>query len=143
SMAVEQILAEEGEKPTRARLQAFGAEIHRRYGQRWLGRRLLESLPATGNLVIDGLRFPDDHAFLVERFGPAFVHIHIEAPDNIRQARFSGREKGGPGFSESEAHSVESHAQELRVLSHLKFTNDGDWNQFHGKIAALTKQSGE
>ena len=27
--------------------------------------------------MIDGLRFPDDHALLVETFGPSFRHVHV------------------------------------------------------------------
>lgn len=139
SMVLEQILASKGEKPTRQRLQEFGAEIHHRHGQRWLGRRLLESLPQMGHLVIDGLRFPDDHAFLAECFGPAFLHMHIEAPVSTRRERFASRELGGSSFVASDAHSVESRSHELCGLAHVKLQNDQSLTQFQDKVAGFVQ----
>jgi uncharacterized protein YprB with RNaseH-like and TPR domain/predicted nuclease with RNAse H fold/dephospho-CoA kinase len=140
SMVLESLLVNEGEKPTRPKLQEFGAEIHHRYGQRWLGRRLLESLPEEGDLVIDGLRFPDDHAFLVERFGPAFLHIHIAVPEDIRRTRFAGREAINSDFAKSEQHPVESHAQELRSLAHVEITNDTSLDLFQVQVASFLRR---
>jgi uncharacterized protein YprB with RNaseH-like and TPR domain/predicted nuclease with RNAse H fold/dephospho-CoA kinase len=142
SMVLEKLLAGEGTKPARSKLQEFGDEIHHRYGQRWLGRRLLESLPEKGNLVIDGLRFPDDRAFLIERFGPAFLHIHIAAPENIRQARFAEREVGNSNFAKSEVHRVESRVQELRLLAHVEITNDASLESFQARVAGLARHDG-
>ena len=140
SMVLENLLLLEGVKPTRPKLQEFGADIHHRYGQRWLGRRLIELLPDEGNYVIDGLRFPDDHAFLVERFGPAFLHIHIAAPLDLRESRFYGRENGKPSFAQSERHQVESHTEELRTLAHTEIINDTSLVPFLGQLALITQQ---
>jgi predicted nuclease with RNAse H fold len=138
SMVVESLLRDRGEDPARHRLQEFGAEIHRNYGQRWLGKRLLEMLPPDGNLVIDGLRFPDDNAFLIEIFGPAFLHIHIEAPKDVREIRFGSRQDAGRNFAESEVHPVESHIPELRGLAHMAISNDTSLSSFQHKILSIT-----
>ncbi len=84
SMVLEQLMREQGEQVTRPALQEYGEKVHREQGQRWLGRKLLGSLPATESIVIDGLRFPDDHAFLAEAVGPAFYHIHVESAEDLR-----------------------------------------------------------
>lgn len=139
SFALEQFLLEKGEKPTRTRLQTFGEEVNQHYGQRWLGRRLLEPLLITENLVIDGLRFPDDHAFLVERFGPAFRHFHIEAPAEIRQTRFSKREMDNLNFTESDCHSVENKRSEICSLAHVKLINDGTLDSFKHQITKIVR----
>lgn len=62
---------------TREGLQDSGAQIHEDPGPRWLCRQARNRLPAEGKVVIDGLRFPEDHAFLVETYGPAFLHVHV------------------------------------------------------------------
>src|SRR5262249_29923426 len=64
SMVVEEAVRRAGREPTRAALQEEGRRLHIRKGQRWLGTQLLKRLPSDGNYVIDGLRFPEDHAFL-------------------------------------------------------------------------------
>ncbi len=137
SMVIESKLREKGDIPSRSRLQEFGAEVHERFGQRWLGIRLIELLPSDGNLVIDGLRFPDDHAFLIECFGPAFRHIHVVSAEEIRQPRFASREGGGPSFAEAEAHSVESHAQELRDLAHAEICNETSLEAFQAQVRSF------
>jgi len=142
SMVIEQLLArEKGEAPTRTELQAHGLEIHRRYGQRWLGRRLLESLPDRGNLVIDGLRFPDDHAFLAESFGPAFLHVHLSAPDDLRNLRFAARASDGRSLNLVEAHPVEGGIQLLGELAHVEIANDAALPSFQARIASLIRDN--
>ena len=37
--------------------------------------------------VIDGVRFPDDRAFLIEAFGPSFKLHYVEAAAQIREQR--------------------------------------------------------
>ena len=54
-------------------MQKIGQEIQNSKGQRWLGKKLIENVPDHCNLVIDGLRFPEDHALMVEEFGPSLV----------------------------------------------------------------------
>jgi uncharacterized protein YprB with RNaseH-like and TPR domain/predicted nuclease with RNAse H fold len=143
SMVLESLRTVGGAKQSRPELQEFGSEIHIRYGQRWLGRRLLESLPKEGSLVIDGLRFPDDHAFLIECFGPAFLHVHVTAQDNIREVRFLDRETSQQGFIQSECHPVESRVKELRNLAHIEVVNDATLESFEHRIAVLGRISRE
>jgi dephospho-CoA kinase len=136
SMVLQRILEERGLKSARIDLQEFGDQVHNEYGQRWLGRRMLESLPKEGNLVIDGLRFPDDHAFLVETFGPAFRHLHITAERHARDARYERREGGSESLQEAEAHSVEGQISSLFSLAHIVIANDDTLESLHGKIEA-------
>src|SRR5262249_6745992 len=63
SQVLEKILRENGITPSRETLQELGERVHREQGQRWLLQRLVVDLPTDQDLAIDGLRFPEDHAF--------------------------------------------------------------------------------
>ena len=137
SMVLAELLKRDGKEATRVELQAFGAEVHERYGQRWLGRRLLETVPSKGDVVIDGLRFPDDHAFLTEAFGPSFVHLHLTVPDDIRRVRFAERDSSGLQFLDASAHPVEIRVPELAALAHHKLENAATLNKLHERLRSL------
>jgi uncharacterized protein YprB with RNaseH-like and TPR domain/predicted nuclease with RNAse H fold/dephospho-CoA kinase len=77
---------------TREDLQHEGQWVHENLGQRWLGRELVRPLLSARFVVVDGLRFPDDHAFLTEVYGSQFLHIHIVASQGVRKERFEARE---------------------------------------------------
>ncbi|MFH1992174.1 MAG: hypothetical protein ABIK98_07155, partial [Pseudomonadota bacterium] len=87
SHILEKILKDKNEEISRSNLQRIGSEIHTSPGQRWLGKELIKELPKDKNIVIDGLRFPEDHALMVETFGPSFIHLHIEAPFEVLKSR--------------------------------------------------------
>ncbi|WP_244073633.1 dephospho-CoA kinase [Nitrosomonas sp. PY1] len=137
SMVLAQIMREQGKEPTRTALQEFGDQIYKQIGQRELGRKLLENLPQQGNIVIDGLRFSDDHAFWIETFGPAFYHVHLEASAKLRKARFETRETNKLSFEEAEAHPVEQQVSTLRPLAHEIFSNEGKIQSLYSKVDHL------
>ncbi len=144
SLTLEKLLTANGQHPTRATLQAFGAKMHLERGQRWIGRRLLETAPKTGDIVIDGLRFPDDHAFLAEAFGPGFLHIHLDAAPELREQRFAARQADNVPFTCAEAHPVEQRVHELRPLAHVAMPNESDFPMLQATVAgALQAAFGE
>jgi dephospho-CoA kinase len=122
SAVIETIVRENGRIPSRDILQMEGDRIHRELGQRWLGRKLLSTLSRHGNLVIDGLRFPEDHAFLVELYGPAFLHIHMSASQADRRDRYIARGGTAEEFALASAHDVEARVEELKGLAHYVYT---------------------
>src|SRR6185369_1208534 len=132
------ILRSEGKNPSRSDLQAFGEQVHTKYGQRWLGRKLVNFLGDAKRIVIDGLRFPDDHAFLVEQFGPAFRHVHVTANIAVRKSRFEEREDNHRDFRLAEEHSVERKVSELDEIASDILVNEGDLNALQKKIIELT-----
>ena len=126
STILESMLAENGEKATRSALQKLGNEINESQRQRWLGKEVIKKLPMKGPIVIDGLRFPADHSIMVETFGPAFRHVHIEASQDIIKARISSRKKEDRPFEDSLADPVESKIARLRELAHKTIPNNGN-----------------
>ena len=69
-----------GTPVTRDALQEFGEEAHRsRFGQRQLQNKLAACVEQSSRIVVDGLRHPEDRAFLRERWGTTALHLHVEA----------------------------------------------------------------
>lgn len=119
------LAAEEGQPPDRHTLQAIGHRVHQDPGQRWLNASVLSRTePDSTDLVIDGLRWPEDHDFWVERFGPAFRHVHLSAPADIRRARYAAKGNLVAEFDNASDHAVEAAVSRLRDLSHFRITND-------------------
>jgi len=123
STVIERLVAERTPAYTRADLQTEGARVHQQYGQRWLARELLRPIFQKRFLVIDGLRFPDDHAFLTEIFASQFLHIHVSAEREIRRARFAARESATDIFDVQERHMVESGHEQMRTLARDVLSN--------------------
>jgi uncharacterized protein YprB with RNaseH-like and TPR domain/predicted nuclease with RNAse H fold/dephospho-CoA kinase len=146
SLVLADILRNRGISPSRDALQRFGEEVNKDPGQRWLCQQLIRKLPNQGNLVIDGLRFPEDHASLVEAFGPAFLHVYIDAPDPIRRERFIAAGGTPRKFANASAHPVEASVNTLASLAHVVVRNDGSMRSFLSKIlqiAGREKHDGE
>jgi uncharacterized protein YprB with RNaseH-like and TPR domain/predicted nuclease with RNAse H fold/dephospho-CoA kinase len=126
SMVLETILNERGIPPSRRQLQEFGNEINLNHKQRWLAKKLVGRTENKGNLVIDGLRHPEDHAFLTETFGPAFHHIHIISPESVRLARYISDGKTREEFFEASCHPVERNVPIMASLAHAAVENTMD-----------------
>src|SRR5437016_4149923 len=75
SAVIDEMLHQAGLPLNRSRRQAMGEQVNRSPGQGWLCRELMRRVPDDARqIVIDGLRFPEDHAFFGEWFGPGFLH---------------------------------------------------------------------
>ena len=125
SLVVDDEIIARGGTLDRATRQAVGLEINRNKGQRWLCEKVLERAAGSDLVVVDGLRFPEDHAFFFERFGSEFVHVHVQAADELRAQRYREQEQNGMPFEVAESQPVESKSGELATLASTGFTNDG------------------
>lgn len=125
SQVLQALLQERGIPVTRESLQQAGEEVYEGRGQRWLGSELLKRMPEFGDLVIDGLRHPEDHSFLSEKFGPDFLHIHIDAPESTRRERYVD-EGSNEEFTKAAVHLVESNIPKLAELAHKRIRNAGE-----------------
>ena len=134
SQVIARLLRDKMPNHTREDLQVEGQRVHTELGQRWLGRELLRPVFARQCVVIDGLRFPDDHAFLTEIFGSQFLHIHVVARRALRKTRFERRE--GVAFEVADSHAVEARGQELKLFARDVVENNGSVDNYR---AALDK----
>jgi predicted nuclease with RNAse H fold/dephospho-CoA kinase len=135
-------IAEERLAPTdRSSLRAIGQDVNASKGQRWLGRRVLSGIDSRTDLVVvDGLRYPADHAFMVERFGSRFLHIHLHVEDEVRLRRLAQRD-GRPHYA-SGMPLAESRLTVLRTLAHESWDNSGTLADLAG-FAARIRANGE
>jgi uncharacterized protein YprB with RNaseH-like and TPR domain/predicted nuclease with RNAse H fold/dephospho-CoA kinase len=134
SLVLSKILEERGLTLSRELLQETGAEINRSPGQRWLCQKLVADLPKGGNVVIDGLRHPEDHAHLIESYGPAFLHVNVNAPDETRLNRYLELGLSKNAFWQACSHPVESSVNTLGRLAHLRIQNTSNLDEFLERI---------
>lgn len=137
SEILEQILKDRKQTINRTNLQKLGCEMHLDPGQRWLGKKLLEELPADKSIVIDGMRYPDDYALMVETFGPSFIHLFIDAPLEIRKERALSRKRENISIEKIFNDPAESGIEDLKKLSSNIIINDGSKNSYFKKIEAV------
>ena len=125
SEIIAQELRARGTSVSRDTLQAFGEEAHNsRFGQRQLQNKLAVHVEQAPRIVVDGLRHPEDRAFLRERWGTAAFHVHVDASVDLRARRFTAeKERTEEAFRRAEAHAVE---QNVRTMESLARLDDGE-----------------
>jgi predicted nuclease with RNAse H fold/dephospho-CoA kinase len=129
SLVIDDEIRARGLTPDRTLRQMVGLELHHSKGQRWLAEKALARLGARELIVVDGLRFLEDHAFFVERFGSRFVHIHVAAPTEMRAARYFHEQPSGPQFADVERAPVESEIPQLITVAGAALENAGTIDQ--------------
>lgn len=138
SAVLGEILEKKGVSVSRRSLQKFGEEVHLKKGQRWLCHQLTRRLPSDINLAIDGLRFPEDHACLVESYGPALVHVHVSASEELRRDRYikDGKQTVGD-FAKAMRHAVEAEVPRLAALAHVHVINEKSERDFEEQLQSI------
>jgi len=136
SQVLQALLEEKRIPVTRESLQQIGEEVYQGLGQRWLGAELIKRMPASGDLVVDGLRHPEDHSFLAEKFGPDFLHIHIDVPESVQRERYVN-EGTTDEFTKAVEHPIESNIPKLAELAHVAVHNVGMPDAFLSKIQEI------
>ena len=92
-------------------------------------------MPKDENIVIDGLRFPEDHALMVETFGPSFVHLHIETSLEFLISRTKNRKINDIPIKEALNNPIESNIKDLKELSSHTIMNDGSISQLYSQVS--------
>ena len=139
SMVIDDEIRAIGGHLDRKTRQAVGDEIHHVKGQRWLCEKVLEKVAGRSLVVIDGLRFPEDHAFFTETFGSRFLHVHIQAATDVRRLRYEAIKQGMVLFDDADKQPVESKIHLLGELAHVIVTNDGPISELEEKLELAVK----
>lgn len=138
SLVVDDEIEKLGETPNRESRQRIGLEINRTKGQRWLCEQALGRVSGQPLIVVDGLRFLEDRAFFLERFGMRFLHIHVIAPLELRRNRY--RRDNGTSLEEADAQRVESEIDRLGEIATVSVNNSSTFDDLDN---ALTNVVGE
>jgi len=135
SMVISKLVTDKGIEPNRKYLQEMGEYVNKEKGQRWLCITLLnEFLINSDKIVIDGLRFPDDHSFMKEKFGPNFIHLHLSCSDEIRQKRYLLQQRNDITFEEAINHPVERNVNKLLTLADNIILNDKQLDNLYKQL---------
>ena len=139
SEILEEELCTHGTSVNRSTLQALGEEVfNSRFGQRRLQNKLAKSVEGAERIVVDGLRHPEDWAFLRERWGFAAVHVHICASVGLRRKRYAIRTGGSRNsFRRASAHTVERNVPELELLADYTIVNAGLVEELETEMCGL------
>lgn len=140
SQVLKEMLREKGVPPSRSALQTLGWSVHEEKGQRWLGKKVLELISGKKCAVVDGLRFLEDHALMVESYGPSFVHLHVNAPLDDREKRLSMRQQEEIAFDSASQHQVEREICRLASVAHHTIANDGTTEDLSERLDRLFKR---
>jgi predicted nuclease with RNAse H fold/dephospho-CoA kinase len=145
SLVIDDMLRERNLPLDRHHRQLVGAEVNRDGRQRELAERTLSRVVGANAIVVDGLRFPEDHAFLKEKFGFRFVHIHVSAPTDLRRARYAERSglepaEANQAFDDANASEVERMVPALEQLADQTVFNIGAKGDMAAMILSLPVQ---
>ena len=135
SQLLAEISGRDGGTVDRPTLQQLGSRIHLDPGQRWLNQQLLSALAPDSDIVIDGIRWPEDHAFWAERCGPGFLHLHIKAPGPLRQQRFVRDGFTAEEFATASRHESEKGTHFLESVSTLTIQNEEALSTFKRSVS--------
>jgi uncharacterized protein YprB with RNaseH-like and TPR domain/predicted nuclease with RNAse H fold/dephospho-CoA kinase len=141
SMVIDDEIIGTGGIPDRKSRQRVGIEIHEEKGQRWLCEKVLDRVQDRKLIVIDGLRFPEDHAYFSERYGADYVHVHIVSSEPLRRARYDAGKDGDPSFLDADMQPVERKIDELKMMATAVIENDGSLDSFEGALMSAIKNT--
>ena len=124
SLVIDEMLRERKIVPCRSARQAMGNELNASGRQRWLCRKTMERVKPAEFIVVDGLRFPEDRAWLAENYGAGFLHVHVDAAREVRQTRY---QQAGYDvvFGEASDAPVERSVGRVMDLAHRRYVNHG------------------
>ncbi|UPK27023.1 ribonuclease H-like domain-containing protein [Bradyrhizobium sp. 195] len=140
SLVIDDEIRALGEAPNRVNRQRIGEEVHRGKGQGWLCERVLDRVSDQSLIVVDGLRFPEDHAFFAERFGSRFVHLHLDTPASIRESRYEISARGELPFGEAERQPVEAEIDRLSGLAAARIDNVGTLEALEREVVRVVSE---
>ena len=145
SEVLEEELKAMGQEINRRTLQCAGERaFNSRFGQRRLQNKLAERVDGAGRIVVDGLRHPEDWAFVRERWGFAAVHVHVDAPANVRGSRYAGQSGGSiDAFLRASAHSVEQNVPLLKRLADYTIVNAESVEELQTELSGIVARWSE
>ncbi|MFE4950405.1 ribonuclease H-like domain-containing protein [Leifsonia sp. NPDC056665] len=136
-----EVLAEDMRSSARATLASAGAALHRSGGQRSLNERVYARIANADRAVVDGVRYPEDLAFAIERSGSHLTSVFVDAPRTLRAKRWGTREGSSAEFEKAEIDTSEAHLGFLRERATLVFDNSGSLYDLKMFASRLSKRS--
>ena len=140
SQVVDRAILDDGLPPSRETRQAYGWRLHAERGQRQMIEDTVALVGSAQAVVIDGLRFLEDRATLVELFGGRLVHVHVRADEAVR-ARRKDSSPTEPAWMASEAAPTEAEVDRLETVADVVLENTGDIRDLEPSIIEIVARS--
>ena len=139
SEVLEEEAQAQGKVADRSTLQALGEKAYNsRFGQRRLQNKLAKRVADAQRIVVDGLRHPEDSAFLRERWAFATIHLHIDADKELRERRYRHRRRrSSVSFGQASEHVVEQNVPALGRLADYTIENTRELAFFESEVQDL------
>lgn len=131
-----------GQTINRGTLQSAGERaFNSRFGQRRLQNKLAKRVEGAERIVVDGLRHPEDCAFVRERWGFAALHVHVGADADLRGSRYADRSRESIGvFRQATAQAVEQNVPALEKLADYRIVNAGSVEDLEAELSGLVSR---
>lgn len=128
-----------GQTINRRTLQSAGEKaFNSRFGQRRLQNKLAKRVEGAERIVVDGLRHPEDWAFVRERWGFSAVHVHMGADADVRGSRYADRSGASiSAFRQASAHVAEQNVPVLEHLADYTIVNAGSVRDLEAELSGL------
>lgn len=125
----------------RATRQRVGMELHDSRGQEWLCEQAVHLIDESHqDIVVDGLRFPEDCAYFASRYGESFVHLHLVTDALLRAERCS-RAGEATDLAVADAQPVEQHIDQIGALATATIDNNGAMMALEQAIGDVIRRS--
>lgn len=139
SLVLEHILKTENKEINRENLQSLGLEMSK--NQIEFSKKVYEEITEYDNIVIDGLRHPEDYTFFFEQYGYDFKLIHIISDDKTKEKRYVNEGHTSKEYKKAVINKVESDVPELKKYAYTILDNNDTIEEFKNKILDLVKET--
>ncbi len=117
----------------RTALQALGETLDEKTGGAWIRDdlgKIIRNQPDNSLFVVDSVRHPGQLDFLRKAYGRRIIHVHLTAPRNELERRYSRRSKAGTditelgSYAEVLANKTEANVEELSIIADVVVSSD-------------------
>jgi uncharacterized protein YprB with RNaseH-like and TPR domain/predicted nuclease with RNAse H fold/dephospho-CoA kinase len=140
SLVLKDLLEKDNKEVTRENLQELGSEMSK--NQTEFAKKVYEEVSQYDNIVIDGLRHPEDFAFFFEQYGFDFKLIHITADEKVKEERYIKEGHTIQEYQRAIKNEVESDVPKLKKLAYKILGNNGTIEQFEKSLNVFVEEGG-
>jgi len=137
SQVLENMLKKENKEINRENLQELGLEMSK--NQVEFSKKVFEEIKDYDNIVIDGLRHPEDFTFFFEQYGYDFKLIHIVSNERNKENRYIQEGHTSEEYQKAIMNEVEADVPELQKNAYIILENNGTIEEFKNQILNLIK----
>lgn len=138
SQVLESMLKQDNKDVNRENLQDLGSKMN--INQIEFSKRVYEIISSYDNIVIDGLRHPEDYTFFFEIYGFNFKLLYIEAFEKEKEQRYIADGKTSKEYKNAIINSAEYEIPKLKNFSDKVIENNKSIEEFKEKLTNILQE---